>query len=119
MIHGVGYENSPRSHFRSMDIWHTCEPDKVGTEGWLGRATRDLDPNKENVLTAVNFGNGLPRALALPGVSVASVSDLSTYGILTGLEADQRAAGAGEVRTDVRAGCGHGVRDGLPEPDWS
>ena len=92
IIHGVGYENSPRSHFRSMDIWHTCEPDKVGTEGWLGRATRDLDPNKENVLTAVNFGNGLPRALALLGVSVASVSDLSTYGILTGLEADQRAA---------------------------
>ena len=23
LIHGVGYENSPRSHFRSMDIWHT------------------------------------------------------------------------------------------------
>ena len=90
-IHGVGYENSPRSHFRSMDIWHTCEPDKVGTEGWLGRATRDLDPNKENVLTAVNFGNGLPRALALPGVSVASVSELASYGILTGLEDDQRA----------------------------
>ena len=82
-IHGVGYENSPRSHFRSMDIWHTCEPDKVGTEGWLGRATRDLDPNKENVLTAVNFGNGLPRAMALMGVSVASVGDLSSYGILT------------------------------------
>ena len=90
-IHGVGYENSPRSHFRSMDIWHTCEPDKVGTEGWLGRATRDLDPNKENVLTTVNFGNGLPRALALMGVSVASVSELSSYGILTGLEEEKRA----------------------------
>ncbi len=92
LIHGVGYENSPRSHFRSMDIWHTCEPDKVGTEGWLGRVTKFLDPNKENVLTSVNFGNGLPRALAMPGVSVASVSDLATYGILTGLEQDQRAA---------------------------
>ena len=89
-IHGVGYENSPRSHFRSMDIWHTCEPDKVGTEGWLGRATRDLDPNKENVLTAINFGNGLPRAMALMGVSVASVAELSSYGMLTGLEEDQR-----------------------------
>ena len=44
VIHGIGYENSPRSHFRSMDIWHTCEPDKVGTEGWLGRAVRDIDP---------------------------------------------------------------------------
>ena len=91
LIHGVGYENSPRSHFRSMDIWHTCEPDKVGTEGWLGRTTNYLDPNKENVLTAVNFGSGLPRALSMAGVSVASVSDLATYGILTGLEEDQRA----------------------------
>ena len=91
IIHGIGYQNSPRSHFRSMDIWHTCEPDKVGTEGWLGRATRDLDPNKENVLTSVNFGAGLPRALALTGVSVASVSDLATYGILTSLDEDQRA----------------------------
>ena len=91
LIHGIGYANSPRSHFRSLDIWHTCEPDKLGTEGWLGRATRDLDPNKENVLTAINFGSGLPRALVSPGVSVASVSDLATYGILTGLEEQQRA----------------------------
>ena len=91
LIHGIGYANSPRSHFRSMDIWHTCEPDKVGTEGWLGRVTRDLDPNKENVLTTVNFGVGVPRALVLRGVPVASVSDLATYGILTALEQDQRA----------------------------
>jgi len=35
IIHGIGYANSPRSHFRSMDIWHTCEPDKVGTERGL------------------------------------------------------------------------------------
>ena len=33
IMHGVGYLDSPRSHFRSMDIWHTCEADKVGTEG--------------------------------------------------------------------------------------
>ncbi len=91
IVHGVGYANSPRSHFRSMDIWHTCEPDKVGTEGWLGRVVREIDPNKANVLTAVNFGAGLPRALVLPGVSVASVSDLATYGLLTGMAEDQRA----------------------------
>src|SRR6266446_6832098 len=91
ILHGTGYTNSPRSHFRSMDIWHTCEPDKVGTEGWLGRAIRDIDPHKENVLTGVNFGRGLPRALAAPGVPVASVGNLETYGVLTGIEgADQR-----------------------------
>src|SRR6059036_1759200 len=91
IVHGVGYANSPRSHFRSMDIWHTCEPEKVGNEGWLGRAIRDIDPNKENVLTGVNFGRGLPRALSAPGVPVASVGNLETYGVLTGIDgADQR-----------------------------
>ena len=86
IIHGIGYANSPRSHFRSMDIWHTCEPDKVGTEGWLGRALRDIDPNGENPITGVNIGQALPRALVVPGVSVASVADLATYGLLTNIE---------------------------------
>ena len=85
VIHGIGYENSPRSHFRSMDIWHTCEPDVVGTEGWAGRVIRDLDPNAENVLKGVNFGQGLPRALALRGVPVTSVSSLESYGVLSGV----------------------------------
>ena len=90
IIQGVGYPNPNRSHFRSMDIWHTCEPDKVGDEGWLGRAIRDIDPTGENVLTGVNFGRGLPRSLAAPGVPVASVGNLETYGVLTGIEDDQR-----------------------------
>ena len=85
IIHGIGYKDSPRSHFRSMDIWHTCEPDKVGTEGWAGRVAREIDPRKENVLTAINFGHGLPRALSVPGVPVAAIADLSTYGVLTGI----------------------------------
>jgi uncharacterized protein (DUF1501 family) len=88
---GIGYPHPSYSHFRSMDIWHTCEPDKVGLEGWLGRAIKDLDPNAENVLTGVNFGRGLPRALAKEGVPVASVGNLETYGLLTGIQGqDQR-----------------------------
>jgi len=91
IIQGIGYPNPSRSHFRSMDIWHTCEPTKVGDEGWVGRAIRDIDPKKENVLTGVNFGRGLPRAMAVAGVPVASVGNLETYGVLTGIEAeDQR-----------------------------
>ena len=90
VINGIGYPNPNRSHFRSMDIWHTCEPDRVGTEGWRGRVIRDLDPNGENVLTGVNFGRGLPRAMALPGIPVASVSDLETYGVLTGIKTQPR-----------------------------
>ena len=85
IVNGIGYPTPNRSHFRSMDIWHTCEPEKVGTEGWLGRVIRDIDPNAENVLTGVNFGRGLPRAMALSGVPVASVAVLETYGVLTGI----------------------------------
>ena len=46
----------------------------MATDGWLGKTVRDLDPKAENVLTAVNFGRGLPRALSLAGVPVASVA---------------------------------------------
>ena len=92
IIHGIGFENSPRSHFRAMDIWHTCEPDIVGTEGWVAKVTRDLDPTGENVLKTINFGQGLPRALALRGVPITSVSNLENYGVLStvpGISAEQ------------------------------
>jgi uncharacterized protein (DUF1501 family) len=97
IIQGIGYPTPNRSHFRSMDIWHTCEPVKVGTEGWAGRAIRDLDPKKENVLTGVNFGRGLPRALAVPGVPVASVGNLESYGVLTGIEQEEERMDALDV----------------------
>ena len=83
IIHGIGFENSPRSHFRAMDIWHTCEPEVVGTEGWVAKVVRDLDPQGDNVLKCVNFGQGLPRALALRGVPITSVSNLESYGVMS------------------------------------
>ena len=89
VINGIGYQNPNRSHFRSMDIWHTAEPDSIGKEGWLGRAIRDIDPLGENVLTGINFGRGLPRALAVPGVSVASVGDLGTYGLFPDVQDEE------------------------------
>ena len=97
VIQGIGYPTPSRSHFRSMDIWHTCEPEKTGDEGWLGRVIRDLDPKAENVLTGVNFGRGLPRALALSGVPVASVANLDSYGVLTGITVEQQRTEALDV----------------------
>ena len=82
IINGVGYPNPNRSHFRSRDIWHTAESEKVGLDGWMGAAIRELDPKAENVLTGVNLGRGLPRALVCKGVPVASVGNLETYGLL-------------------------------------
>ena len=90
ILNGIGGAGSNRSHFRCMDIWHTAEPDLFATEGWLGKATSQLDPNGENPVTTVNIGLGLPRALVANGVSVASVADIGAYGLLTAVEEAQR-----------------------------
>ena len=86
IINGIGYANPNRSHFRTRDVWYTAEPERIGAEGWLGAVLRDLDPTGENVLTGVNFGRGLPRALVCKGVPVASVGNLETYGLMPDLQ---------------------------------
>lgn len=46
IVQGVGYPNPNRSHFESMDIWHTAqlkEEDRTG-HGWLGRT---IDANRK------------------------------------------------------------------------
>ena len=126
IIQGTGYPTPNRSHFRSMDIWHTCEPEKVGSEGWLGRAIQQIDPNKDNVLTGVNFGRGLPRAFVMPGVPVASVGNLETYGVLTGIEGEDQRAEALEVFSNIYSpAIGRGMvmdylsQTGIGRPQWS
>ena len=89
IVRGVGTEHASRSHFRAMDIWHTCEPEIVATEGWLAKVIREIDPNGDNPVTAVNFGRGLPRALAAPGVTATSVGDLDNYGLMSSIEVQE------------------------------
>ena len=109
-----------------MDIWHTAEPDKIGTQGWLGRAIKELDPTGENVLTGINFGRGLPRAMACKGVPVASVGNLATYGLFPDvqeerlrmytLDAFSKMYG-GEVKDNVLDSLGLIGRDALKGAD--
>lgn len=63
IVQGVGYPNPNRSHFRSMDIWHTAEPEKeIADNGWLGRyfdnACPGCDPH-----VGVSIGEALPLAM--------------------------------------------------------
>ena len=97
IVQGIGYPDSSRSHFRAMDVWHTCEPVEIGTEGWVGRVIRELDPKGENVLTGINLGKGLSRALALSGVPATSVDNLDTYGLMTSIEEDPQRLQALEI----------------------
>jgi uncharacterized protein (DUF1501 family) len=104
IINGIGYPRPDRSHFRSMDIWHTAEPEKIGKEGWLGRVIRELDPAGDNVLTGINFGRGLPRALGCRGVPVASVGNLETYGLYPDLQEERSRQSALQTFTKMYGG---------------
>ena len=86
IVNGIGYPKPNRSHFRSMDIWHTAESVDVAPDGWLGRTIREIDPEHQNVVAGVNFGRGLPRALHCKGVPVASVGNLETYGLMPDID---------------------------------
>ena len=109
VIHGVGYPEPNRSHFRSMDIWHTAEPSKLGAEGWLGNAVNQMHPKGDNVVAAVNFGAALPRALVARGAPVASVTDLEGYGLMTYKDAqDQRDEALGVFREMYTQAIGSG-----------
>ncbi|MBS0026367.1 DUF1501 domain-containing protein [Chitinophaga sp. 22321] len=38
ILNNVGYPNPDRSHFRSMDIWHSAsQADQYWSDGWIGR----------------------------------------------------------------------------------
>jgi uncharacterized protein (DUF1501 family) len=62
VIQGVGYPNPNRSHFTSMDIWHTADIDGRG-DGWIGRyfdCTCNGTPAPEG---AVSIGRAAPLAM--------------------------------------------------------
>ena len=61
IVRGVGYPEADRSHFRSMDIWHTAEPKNPGHTGWIGRW---LDTVGGDPRLAISFEPVLPPLLA-------------------------------------------------------
>lgn len=78
ILQGVGYPNPNRSHFESMDLWHTAhrQTEPVRT-GWLGRILEDRKMPDE--LPAIHFGGERqPLALASdarPAVSIRSLDN--------------------------------------------
>jgi len=84
IVQGVGYPNPDRSHFRSMAIWQTAQPDNPGPEfhGWLGRALDGIGAGKPASAplgpSAVFIGErDLPRALRGRRTVTASFADPS------------------------------------------
>jgi len=89
VIEGVGYPNPDRSHFRSMEIWHTAvDSDKVAKDGWVGRYFDNCCTGKPEPTSGVYVGSELPQAFhggSGVGVSFASPED---FGYVAGKKGD-------------------------------
>lgn len=70
IINSVGYPNPNRSHFRSMDIWHTgSDANEYLQTGWLGRY---LDNNCEQAHGGIQLGGSL--SLAMKGNELSGIA---------------------------------------------
>ena len=74
ILPGIGYPNPNRSHFESMDIWHTARREPVGrATGWLGRMI-DATPSAAGAeIRAIHVG-GEVQPLALSALNTPAVS---------------------------------------------
>ncbi len=70
LINSVGYPNPSRSHFRSMDIWHTASnSEEYKTYGWIGQY---LDSYCQNAYQAIELNGNL--SLALKGKAKSGIA---------------------------------------------
>ena len=79
IVHGVGYPNPNRSHFRSTEIWHTAsDANKFEKYGWLGRyfdnACKGSDPT-----IGLSVGRQTPQAFTGPRPLGISLDNPETY----------------------------------------
>ncbi|MDA7977288.1 MAG: DUF1501 domain-containing protein [Pirellulales bacterium] len=85
VVQGVGYPNPDRSHFRSMDIWHSAAPKDLSPRtGWLGRALDSKAAKTTRDAAALHLGaNELPLALVARETAVPSIDSLDAFRLRT------------------------------------
>jgi uncharacterized protein (DUF1501 family) len=80
VIQGVGYPNASRSHFRSMEIWHTAQPTGTApTQGWLGAFMSEVYKVGDSPFQCVNFGASVPQALLTEHAPIAALQDTASF----------------------------------------
>lgn len=80
MIHGVGYPNPNRSHFESMDIWHSCaRKEQRSGDGWIGRYIASQSASQTDSLGLHLGSEQQPSALAGRGVQVPSIASIEQF----------------------------------------
>jgi uncharacterized protein (DUF1501 family) len=72
VINNVGYPNPDRSHFRSMEIWHTASADEYKSTGWIGRYLDSTCQHDHVAHSAIEMDDAL--SLALKGQAVKGLA---------------------------------------------
>ncbi len=76
ILNGVGYPNPDRSHFRSMDIWHTASPSsEYWTSGWVGRYLDAQCQGCDRPTQAIEIDDVLSLALKGDNLNGIAVKD--------------------------------------------
>ena len=83
VVQGVGYPNPNRSHFRSMDIWHSARPDTFERSGWLGRYVSACQCAQDNALPAISVGDQLNTMFWTDTTLVPAVASIGAFSFLT------------------------------------
>src|SRR5438445_1601728 len=83
VVQGVGYPNPNRSHFRSMDIWHSARPDTFEHSGWLGRYVSACQCATDNALPAISVGDQLNTLFWTDTTLVPAVASIGAFSFLT------------------------------------
>ncbi len=98
IVQGVGYDNPNRSHFESMDIWHTCQrKDETRVDGWLGRFLESSGLPDGSDPGGLHLGaDKQPFALMSRSVRVPSIRSLEQFR-LNGVDREQFRAAVQEL----------------------
>ena len=88
IVQGVGYPNPNRSHFESMDIWHTARrKNQDRNTGWIGRYLDETATKKKQDIPALHLGGGKqPLALAAMNVRTPSINSIDNFQLRAGKE---------------------------------
>ncbi len=85
IVQNVGYPEPNRSHFKSMDIWHTASPEGTFSTGWLGRHfDLQLQSKPLNPVVALGLSTEKPLALNAKNASVPCFASLADIQQLVG-----------------------------------
>jgi uncharacterized protein (DUF1501 family) len=82
VVQGVGYPQPDRSHFRSMEIWHTASTaPRAPSTGWLGRALdASFKEGDEEGLAGLALTDSLPQAFQADRLTVPVVRRVEDFG---------------------------------------